>query len=335
MEREREFMEYLAKLKVSEAVRQSTLAISEDYLGFAQTYPNKAGVQALQDFCQQFVVGREDAYPRLVALARLCKFTQRQAELIHILTSANTLGVIESMELATCTVAGDEAAHTIFDGLGMPPIGSPQSAYPPAVNEFLRRLTATLSDADCKRVLVGNHHQVDPSHFAEDKRKFQELGGSIDAFLAYRHAKTLADMRQCLQENRLWYEQTITPEVIAYIEAHPEVQTGVREGGRIVISKIPYKVDEYLRETDPARKRYLACHCPFVRASLLPDAERVPESVPDTWCNCTGGFTKLIFDVIYEQDTQVELLESVLSGGSSCKFAITIPPAAFGLDDRA
>jgi hypothetical protein len=57
MEREREFMEYLAGLKVSEAVRQSTLAISEEYLGFSQTYPTKAGVQALQDFCQQFVVG--------------------------------------------------------------------------------------------------------------------------------------------------------------------------------------------------------------------------------------------------------------------------------------
>lgn len=328
MKRQQEFLEYLTKLKASETVQQTTLAIGEAYLQFVENHPCKAGVQALQDFCQRFVIGREDAYSRLVALARLCKFTHRQEELIHILTSANTIGVMESMERATRSIAGEAAADVVFTGLGMPSVGSSQSAYPPVVNEFLARLSSALSADDCKRVLVGNHHDVDPAHFADDKRKFQELGGSIDAFLAYRHAKTLADMTQCMQENRLWYEQTITPEVIAYIEAHPEVQTGVREGDRIIVSKIPYKVDEYLRETDPARKRYLACHCPFVRASLLPDADRKSDPVPDTWCYCTGGFTKLIFDVLYEQDTQVELLESVLSGGDYCKFAITIPSAA-------
>lgn len=325
MEREHEFLEYLTKLKASEAVQQSTLAIGEEYLEFARRDPANTAVQTLQTFCQRFVAGREDAYARLVALARLCKFTGRQAELIHILTSANTVGVMESMERATRTVAGDVTADVVFAGLDMPSVGSPQSAYPPAVNEFLRRLASNLSAPDVQRVLVGNHHDVNPAHFADDKLKFQELGGSIEAFLAYRHAKTIDEMKICMAENRLWFEQTITPEVITYMEAHPEVQTGVREGNRIVVSKIPYKVDEYLRESDPARKRYLACHCPFVRASLLPEAIGEADPVPDTWCYCTGGFTKLIFDVLYEQETQVELLESVLSGGDCCKFAITIP----------
>lgn len=332
MEQQQEFLAYLAKLKASEAVVQITLTLCEDYVQFAKAYPSDSGLQAIQDFCQRFVVGRTDAYSRLVALARLCKFTHRQDELIHILTSANTVGVMESMERATRSIAGEAATEAVFAGLDMPSVGSPQSAYPAAVNNFLTRLSAVLSEADCKRVLVGNHHDVNPADFADDKRKFQELGGAIDAFLAYKHAKTLADMKQCMQEHRLWFEQTITPEVISYLEAHPEVQTGVREGNRIVVSKIPYKVDEYLRETDPVRRRYLACHCPFVRASLLPEASSRRNHVPDTWCYCTGGFTKLIFDVLYEHDTQVELLESVLSGGDCCKFAITIPSDGLGGD---
>jgi hypothetical protein len=52
------------------------------------------------------------------------------------------------------------------------------------------------------------------------------------------------------------------------------------------------------------------------------------EHVSSLWCYCSGGFTKLFFDVLFEQDLEVELLESVLAGDASCKFAIRLPEGA-------
>jgi hypothetical protein len=68
-------------------------------------------------------------------------------------------------------------------------------------------------------------------------------------------------------------------------------------------------------------KRYYACHCPLVRASVL---EGKPEISP-TWCYCSGGFEKLLFDVIFDEQVEVEVLENALGGDLRCRFAIKIP----------
>jgi len=109
-------------------------------------------------------------------------------------------------------------------------------------------------------------------------------------------------------------------DVVDYVKEHQDIQTGIRQGDRIIVRKIPYNPDAWIKEADPLLKRFHACHCPFSRFSIL---TQMP--VPDLWCYCSGGFTKLFFDYLYERDLEVELLESVLPGGESCRFAIRLP----------
>jgi hypothetical protein len=319
MQKENEFIQYLMTLGVDEATVESTLRLCRQYLDFSHGRPQEE-VANIQEFVTKWVVGTDDAFSKLLALARFCKFHGNNEALIHLLTSANTLGVVESMEKKLRSLYGDEKANEIFKPETMPPLGTSQDLYPHAVNSLLSRMQGQLTEEECKKVLIGNHHDLNPEQFAEDRRKFQELG-SLDAYLSYRHQKTITDMERCLANGTIWYEQKITREVIDFLKENQEVQTGVQDGNRILITKIPYKVDEFLKEPDPVRKRYLACHCPFVRSSLLEGHE----SVSDLWCNCTGGFTKLPFEVIYGQELEVELLESELSGGTRCRFAIHIP----------
>ena len=319
MQQEKEFTDYLRNLGADGASIVNTLNLSRQYEVFA-TGNLLDDASTMQEFITLMVVDKDNAFAKLRALARFCKFHGHNTALIHLLTSANTLGVVESMQKRLRSVFGDEKADAIFKPGLMPPLGADQDLYPQAVNTLLSRMRAQLTEEECKKVLIGNHHELNPELFAEDRRKFQELG-SLDAYLCYRHQKTIAEMEVCLAKGTIWYEQKITREVINFLKENQEVQTGVRKGERIMITKIPYKVDEYLKESDPVRKRYLACHCPFVRSSLLEGHE----IVSDIWCNCTGGFTKLPFDVIYGQELEVELLESVLSGGNCCRFAIDIP----------
>ena len=60
---------------------------------------------------------------------------------------------------------------------------------------------------------------------------------------------------------------------------------------------------------------YPQCYCDCVR--------RVDEPVSKTWCLCTLGHTKKIFDEVLERETEVELLKSIKTGGSCCVIKIS------------
>ncbi len=62
---------------------------------------------------------------------------------------------------------------------------------------------------------------------------------------------------------------------------------------------------------------YPSCYCSCVK--------RVRDVLPKTWCLCTLGYTKKLFDAVFGMDTEVELIESVKTGGSRCVMKITKP----------
>ncbi|MGD2162337.1 MAG: hypothetical protein PVI81_08110 [Anaerolineales bacterium] len=97
---------------------------------------------------------------------------------------------------------------------------------------------------------------------------------------------------------------------------------GVLNGDTIIATKIPKSgyLKEYLSEPDPDLRRSKYCHCPRVR-----DAVEAGEELPQLYCYCGAGFYKHMWETILGAPVEVELLESVLSGGEVCKVAIKIP----------
>lgn len=58
------------------------------------------------------------------------------------------------------------------------------------------------------------------------------------------------------------------------------------------------------------------CVCPMVNLK-----ESIGTSV---MCNCSEGFAEKMFSVIFEHPVKAEVISSVLKGGASCKYKITI-----------
>lgn len=56
------------------------------------------------------------------------------------------------------------------------------------------------------------------------------------------------------------------------------------------------------------------CLCPFV--------EKGPEGLSGTYCQCSVGYVREMFEVYLKQPVQVELLESVKRGGKTCHFIV-------------
>ena len=48
-------------------------------------------------------------------------------------------------------------------------------------------------------------------------------------------------------------------------------------------------------------------------------------SLNAVFCNCSGGFSKKPWEVIFGQTLQVDLLESALKGDYRCRFAVHLP----------
>lgn len=277
------------------------------------------GLESVRAYCARHVAGKPDAAERILILFWYADHIKQKEAGTYLVTLLGTLGVIESQRQRLIRLYGEEAAVKVFSEVSMPQLGSDLEVYPQAVTLYLQRMAEILEPGACQRVLAGNHHDLDPEAFHEDKLLWQQ-SDDIDEFLRQKHQRLVNRLQEHADSGKLWFEQYITQEVVDYVREHQEIQTGIRQGNRIIVRKIPYNPDAWLKEKDPLLKRFHACHCPFSRFSILTDTP-----VPDLWCYCSGGFTKLFFDYLYERELEVELLDSVLSGAESCRFAILLP----------
>ena len=57
---------------------------------------------------------------------------------------------------------------------------------------------------------------------------------------------------------------------------------------------------------------------------LCPMIEDGPVRLSPTYCYCSVGYVKYMFRVFFELEVSVELLESLRSGGKSCRFRINV-----------
>ena len=315
MPKNKAFLEHLKQQNKN----QDLLNLADALLIDLQEKVAEYDVGHVRAYVDSFIAGSEDAYQKIVILFWYFEYVNNKACSTYLITLFGILGVIESQRDRIAELLGSETAEKVFAGIQCPPFGSDVASYPQSIIEYVSRIQENISPADSKKALAGNHHNVDVQNFQKDKELYLQ-STSLESFPQAKHGRLVENLRQHSESGKLWFEQHITPEVVEYVKAHQEIQTGIIQGDSIIVQKIPYNPEKWLQESDPKLKRYHACHCPFVREALVNE-----QAVPSLWCYCSGGYTKLFFDYIFEDDLEVELLESVLQGDQSCKFAIKLP----------
>ena len=60
---------------------------------------------------------------------------------------------------------------------------------------------------------------------------------------------------------------------------------------------------------------YPQCYCPCVN--------HTKERLPGAWCYCTLGYSKRMFEYIFDQEVRVDLINSVKQGDADCRIRIT------------
>jgi hypothetical protein len=296
------------------------VALAERFERFAGELPTGADVRAFSAVLVDEGSNTSDNY---VALARYGRFTRNDPVYVAVVELVDGSEALAGLYEKLGRSVGEQVRDEVFAGISLPPLGTPSSDKPRITQAVMERLEHLVDPETCRQVLSSGLRDLEDEWYLEERTKYRE-GGSIDAYLARSGQEFIAQLEQIRDEGGLYFTQPITDEVIEFVQSHPEIRQGVREGNVLYEAKIPYMAQEYLHEPDERLKRYYYCHCPWVRESL----KEGDVAVSPTFCLCSAGFHKKVWEVIFEQPIQAEIVETVLKGDPWCKIAIHLPEQA-------
>lgn len=296
--------------------------------------PDAVDLQRLSDLTPQQLDGHiiiwrdtpEFTQEVFLGVARYMRLMQFNQQYVHLLKYWGGVGVIDSILTQLTEQEGQEMAQTLKDTLNLPKFGQTPEELPIPTQQFIEALESLLPKDRLISVMAGNHHGIPREVFLEEKA-FYEAAHSLDAYLADLQVRKIAELQHHCDTQTVWYEQTITQAVVDFANSNQEIMSAVRVGDKLYATKIPYDPDNYLKTTDPQMKAYYACHCPFVRESILNPPVDGP--ISENWCYCSGGFAKYPFEVIFERPLTVKLLNSALKGDAFCRFEISLAGVPF------
>jgi hypothetical protein len=215
---------------------------------------------------------------------------------------------------------GESVRDEAFAGIGVSPLGLPSPDKPFDMFPVLDRLIGKVGFEATEQLLSACLRDLPDEYFIDERARYCK-SADIDDYLRNKHQEFVEQLQKCQREGVLFFSQEITDEVIEFVRNRPETECGVRDGNLLYITKIPYNAKQYLAETDPNLKRFYACHCPWAREAIKKGNLRLNA----IFCNCSGGFSKKPWEVIFGQTLQVQMLESALNGDYRCRFAVHLP----------
>ncbi len=298
---------------------ENAVTAAESFLKYEGNTPEHNPLDILKNFLS-VQTGRLSA-EEVIALGRYFYLTGQNDRYIYITSINEREKIIDELKTRTINICGESSADRIFQSISSPLPGSPPAEAVQVTRKLTKKLLTEAGPETAEKILTGNMHRIPPQAFEKEK-KYSAQSESLSSYLDSLHSRSTAELQEYADSGKVWYEQKINQAAVEFVKNNPEVLGGVlKEDGKIYITKIPYNPAEWLNEQDPEKKRYLYCHCPMAREAL-----NSPENdIPKIWCYCSAGFAKQKFDSIFECETEIELLESVLDGGNVCRFALKVP----------
>ena len=309
------FREFLQERNISEDQIEQFVSIAEKFEG-SQSH-TADGVRAFSAMLIEKGLNVLDNYR---ALALYGRFLGNKEIYVAVVELVDGVEALDNLYDKVGASVGEAQRDEIFKGIELPPLGTPSSHKPQVTQAVMARLESAVEPKTCKKLLADSLRDLRDKGFLDDRKKYHACK-DLDEFLEKQGQEFMAQLEQLKKDGELFFTQEVTAEVIEFVASHPEVRQGVREGNVLYEAKIPYMTVEYLAETDESLKKYYYCHCPWVRESL----KAGDVQVSPTFCNCSAGFHKKRWEVIFDQPLRAEIVESVLLGDSWCKIAIYLP----------
>ncbi len=314
------FRKFLRARKMSDEKIEAAISISERFETYLSASSSKSDLDITWEFCKTLIDEGQNSYDNLLALARYGRFTKNNSIYVAMLEVLDGAEAQPNLYKKVGDLFGEAVRDEAFEGVGLSVLGIPPAEKPFDMFPVIDRLIGLVGYEATEQLLSACLRDLPDEYFLGDREKYIKYG-DIDIYLRKKHQALVRWLQNCQRKDELFFSQEITDDVVEYVKDNPEIESGVREGNLLYISKIPYNAKQFLIETDPTMKRYYACHCPWAREAIKTEAIQMNP----VFCFCSAGFSKKPWEVIFGQTLQVEVLELVLKGDFRCRFAVHLP----------
>ena len=261
---------------------------------------------------------KHDYFPYLV-IARLLYLSDQKELYLFLKTYVGQYGVIENIEETMKSLIGESQKEMIFKDLEKPYLGMRYKDINQFTENFINQLEANLPMEDLKSCLAKNNHDIPIEPFLKEKEIYEQ-SGSLSIYLKDLHNRKIAMLEKHYKDNTIWTEQKVTKEFLEYVKSNQEVLSAKLVDNALYVTKVPYDIDLYFNAKTDNEKAYALCHCPFAREATLDD----DINISSNWCYCSGGFAKVLYETIFDQELPIEITHSALKGDQMCRFKIDL-----------
>lgn len=285
---------------------------------------NDITIDDIRIFMKFLIKSKQNTVENVIHFTRYFYYINHQTEYIHMMKYFNTIGVLENIIERISLYSTNEEKENIKNEVTIPPFGTEAEELPSYIKPFLSRLNKNINCETCDKILAGNNHSLSRDSCLMEK-EYYDNSNTLDDYLKDRHHRKIQELTEHMNQDKVWYEQVITPEVIEFVKNNPEILSGRVIDGKLYITKIPYDINSFLEAESTLEKCYHACHCSFVKENI----KSQELDIPSEWCYCSGGFAKFPFEVILNQDLPIKLLETPLKGDTLCRFEIDLSTISY------
>jgi len=278
--------------------------------------------RSVQEVVDEMIDRDENTVENLQALLHYAKVINNDDMFVAIFQMLDGYEAMEGLYNRLADVVGEDLRDCVFEGMPLPPLGLSRREKSRYTYRIMARMEEIFGESISRDILDNSLRYLPDAYFGDARMDYYEnCEGDIDRYLVLKGQRFIDKLRDYQMRKELFFGQEITDAVIAFVEASPEIGGGIRNGNVIYETKIPYNTKAFLVETDPNKKRYQYCHCPWAKESL----RKGTLTVSATFCQCSAGFHKRPYEVIFSQPLKAEVLQSVLRGDPVCRFAIHLP----------
>ena len=318
------FREFLQQLNLDKNQIKSSLELVSkfgDHLSDNGKTLENASYDDLYAFSDHLMDEGENTEDNYVTLVRYGRFRKNNDVIIASMEIIDGSEMIVNFYNRLQDEFGEEVRDEIFEGIGVPPLGLRPKTKAEITKKLVERFLSKFDRETCKTFFeIGLRDRYTASYVGPTKL-FKELG-DIDEFLRRRFQSLVERLETHLKEKALFFTQEVDEEVISYVKNHPTIESGIREGNRVIITKIPYMTKQFIHETDEKMRRYYFCHNPWIRDALKEE----DQPIDPVFCGCSAGYFKNFWEAVLGQPVRVEVLKSFINGDDICEFALHLPP---------
>ena len=115
--------------------------------------------------------------------------------------------------------------------------GAPSESAVSFTKRLVGVLESKLTADECRKSLIANAHGIPASSFTGEREQFLE-SPSLESYLKDSHNRAVKTLTEHAENGTIWFEQTITREVVEFVRENPEILGGVHGNPSTTILQI-------------------------------------------------------------------------------------------------